>query len=48
LRWGVELVIEPGEKAIHREFVLGPDATEIRLPELAQSIANKKSWFRWS
>ena len=46
LRWGVELVIEPGEKAIHREFVFGPEATVICLPELAQPLANKLSWLR--
>ena len=41
LCWGVELVIEPGELASHCEFVLGPDAREIRLPEIAQPVANK-------
>jgi hypothetical protein len=46
LRWGVELVIEPGETALHCEFVLGPEAKPIRLPEMAQPRANKRFWLR--
>jgi hypothetical protein len=46
LSWGVELVIEPGEVAIHREFEFGPDGREIRLPKVAANPASKKTWFK--
>lgn len=46
LSWGVELVIEPGELASHREFAFGPETTELRLPKVEPSQPNKKPWFR--
>jgi hypothetical protein len=46
LSWGVELVVEPGELATHREFGFGPDGQEIRLPHVAAYPANKKTWFK--
>lgn len=46
LSWGVELVIEPGERAIHREFMFGPEGQELRLPKVDPSPANKKTWFK--
>ena len=44
LSWGVELVIEPGEMAVHREFTFGPDGKELRLPRIVPNPANKKFW----
>ena len=46
LSWGVELVIEPGEQAIHREFEFGPDGRELHLPRIKPDPANKKTWFK--
>ncbi len=46
LSWGVELVIGPGERAIHREFVFGPEGQEIRLPRIEPNPGNKKN--RWN
>ena len=46
LSWGVELVIEPGEKSLHREFMFGPEGQELHLPKVQPSPASKKSWFK--
>jgi hypothetical protein len=46
LTWGVELVLDPGESAVHREFILGPDAIEIRLPKVVADPAAKKAWWK--
>ena len=42
----MELVIEPGEQAIHREFEFGPDGRELHLPRIKPDPANKKTWFK--
>ncbi|MCX6878419.1 MAG: hypothetical protein NTW21_32090 [Verrucomicrobia bacterium] len=46
LSWGVELVIEPGEQAVHREFEFGPQGNELRLPQIARNQPSKKTWFK--
>ena len=46
LSWGVELVVDPGEWAIHREFEFGPAGRELRLPQVAPNPANKMTWFK--
>jgi hypothetical protein len=46
LSWGVELVIEPGELATHREFVCGPQGKEIRLPRVTPDPSGKTNWWR--
>jgi hypothetical protein len=38
LSWGVELAIEPGELAIHREFGFGPEGKELRLPQVGRQV----------
>lgn len=46
LSWGVELVIEPGELASHREFGFGPEGQELRLPKVAPNPARKRNWLK--
>jgi hypothetical protein len=46
LVWGVELVLEPKERATHQEFLLGPEAREIRLPKIEPNPAQKRPWWR--
>ena len=44
LNWGVELVIEPGELAVHCGVVVGPQGEEIRLPQVTPDPAHKTPW----
>lgn len=46
LEWGVELLVEPGERAIQVAIVVSPTGGEIRLPVVEPPPGSKKKWWR--